>query len=496
MGYAPYEWVGSKLAEHCDEENFMKMAQVASAAISKQDNNSDIFVEAVMLKKNKESLPVEIVGKVIYGENGFPLALQGVTRDITERKRFEQDRLEMAKKLLDTQKIESLNVMAGGIAHDFNNQLSVVLGNLELALDDLPPSSEAKASVMNAIRASERSAELSRQILIYTGSTLHFPVNLDLNELLDKNRDLLKLGVSDHVALDLEIGDRLPHIKGDADQIQRLVMNILINASEAIWDKPGQVRLSTGVVDCDETYLSHSRLQEKPKPGRFVFLEITDNGCGMDVEMQRKIFDPFFTTKFLGRGLGMAEGLGIVKGHHGALFVVSQIGKGTTARVLFPVSKEAQVSDVTNLEVVKTPPVSPETVNLRKTILVVDDEELVRSMVLKRLEILGYDTIAASDGDAGVRIFQTLSNQIDLVILDLAMPKMNGVEALGELIRIKPDVKVILSSGYTEDVVMRSFPGKRPVGVLHKPYKMEELKGELERLLGNRDDLEYKEFCQ
>jgi signal transduction histidine kinase len=244
--------------------------------------------------------------------------------------------------------------MAGGIAHDFNNQLAVFLGNLELALDDLPPDSDAKARVMNAIRASERSAELSRQILIYTGSTLYFPVNLDLNELLDNNRDVLESCVSDHVTLDLEIGDRLPHVRGDADQIQRLVMNMLINSAEAIGDKHGQVRLSTGVVVCDETYLSHSRLQEKPEPGRFVFLEITDTGCGMDVEMQRKPFDPFFTTKFLGRGLGMAEGLGIVKGHHGALFVVSQIGKGATVRVLFPVSKEAQVSTVTNREVVET----------------------------------------------------------------------------------------------------------------------------------------------
>ena len=335
-GYTQHEWIGSRLSEHCDEENFMKMAQVASAAISKQGNSSEIFVEAVMLKKNKQPFPVEIVGKVIHGENGLSVALQGVTRDITERKRFEMERLEIERKVLHTQKLESLAVMAGGIAHDFNNLLMTVLGNLDLDLDDLPSDAEARLSVQNAIQAAERSAELSRQMQIYTGGTLYSPVDLDLNELLEKNRSLLKLGVPGHVTLNLAIGDRLPHIKGDADQIQRLVRNILVNASEAIGDNDGEVRLSTGVVDCDETYLSQSRLEEKPEPGLFIFLEVSDTGCGMDAETLHRLFDPFFTTKFLGRGLGMAETLGIVKGHHGALIVVSQIGKGTTIRVLFP----------------------------------------------------------------------------------------------------------------------------------------------------------------
>ncbi len=458
-GYTQHEWIGSRLSEHCDEENFMKMAQVASAAISKQGNSSEIFVEAVMLKKNKQPFPVEIVGKVIHGENGLSVALQGVTRDITERKRFEMERLEIERKVLHTQKLESLAVMAGGIAHDFNNLLMTVLGNLDLDLDDLPSDAEARLSVQNAIQAAERSAELSRQMQIYTGGTLYSPVDLDLNELLEKNRSLLKLGVPGHVTLNLAIGDRLPHIKGDADQIQRLVRNILVNASEAIGDTDGEVRLSTGVVDCDETYLSQSRLEEKPEPGLFIFLEVSDTGCGMDAETLHRLFDPFFTTKFLGRGLGMAETLGIVKGHHGALIVVSQIGKGTTIRVLFPELKEAQVSSVTDREVVETKTPAPRTLKRRKTILLVEDE-------------------------TGVRIFRERLNDIDLVMLDYAMPRMNGVEALGELIRIKPDVKVMLCSGYTEDDVMPSFPGKRPAGVLHKPYIMEELKGELERLLG------------
>jgi PAS domain S-box-containing protein len=609
-GYTQDEWIGTRLAEHCDEENFLKMAQVLSAEMSKGSESQGATIEAVLLNKKKEPVPVEISGKIIYGENGFPIGLQGTTReisdrknfekallesefryrslfegsrdgivftdmegsikafnaayremlgyteeelfsttyhdltpteweaienrivieqiiprgysdvyekeyickdgrvipvelatfivkragenvgmwatvrDISERKQLEQERLETQEKLLRAQKLESLGIMAGGIAHDFNNLLMAVLGNLDVVLEDLPPDSETRRSVENAIKAAERSAELSTQMLTYTGSTLYHSKDLNLNELLDKNRDLLKLGISDHVTLNLELGDTLPHIKGDAEQIHRLVMNILVNASEAIGDQDGYVTIRTGVMDCDEVCLDRSLLDAKSEQGRFVFLEITDTGCGMDAETLRKLFDPFFTAKFLGRGLGMAEVMGIVKGHHGAIRVDSEIGKGTTIRVLFPLSEKVEERIVKVNDEVETKPPLPSSVHLRKTILLVDDEELVRGLVASRLEVLGYLTITASDGEEGVRVFRARSNEIDLVLLDFAMPRMNGIEAFGELIRIKPDVKVIISSGYTEDVVLDSFPGQRPAGVLHKPYKMEALKAELERLLG------------
>ena len=173
---------------------------------------------------------------------------------------------------LHAQKLESLLVMAGGIAHDFNNQLAIVLGNLELVLADKTLDPDALYSLKSAFEAAERSAELSRQMLIYSGSFVGFPVDVDIKEFLNENSGLMKLCVSKHVTLNLEIYSRVPPIQGDPDQIQRLVMNILVNASEAIGDNDGEVRLSTGVVDCDETYLSRSRLEETPDPGRFVFL--------------------------------------------------------------------------------------------------------------------------------------------------------------------------------------------------------------------------------
>jgi two-component system, cell cycle sensor histidine kinase and response regulator CckA len=405
-----------------------------------------------------------------------------VVTDITERKRSEMERLEIERKL-HAQKLESLLVMAGGIAHDFNNQLAIVLGNLQLALSDRNLDPEAKLSIKSALKAAKRSAELSRQMLIYSGSSLGFPVDVDIKELLNKNSGLMKLVVSKFVSLNLDIYSKLSPIQGDPDQILRLVMNILLNASEAIGDQDGEVTLRSGIMDCDQAYLDRSRLQERPGPGRFVFLEFKDTGLGMDAETQRRIFDPFFTTKFTGRGLGMAEVMGIVKGHHGAIIMDSEMGKGTTIRVLFPVTKAAQEPSVSFTDLGETVPSAPDTNNRQKSILLVEDEEGVRNLVVRRLDILGYGAIVAADGEEGIRIFRERMKEIDLVMLDFKMPRMDGAEAFGELIRIKPDVKVLLSSGYTEDVVLERFPGPRPAGVLHKPYDMDTLKSELGRLL-------------
>ena len=427
---------------------------------------------------------VTFSGIWLIGIFGMFGARNVIKRNISERERADEERLESERKLLHAQKLESLGIMAGGIAHDFNNLLMGVLGNLELALTDPDLAPATRRNIEKATQASERSAELSRQMLIYSGSGFYSPKNLDLNEEAHKTGRLIETNIPKTTTLNFGINDGLPFIRGDEDQIQRVIKNLAMNAAEAIGQKDGDVTLMTGVMVCDETYLSRSRLEEKPEPGRFVFLEVTDTGCGMDAETQHRLFDPFFSTKFWGRGLGMAEVMGIVKGHHGAIIVESEVGKGTTIRVLFPVSTKIQDQPARVIEAVDSKSPVSDSVSGRRTVLVVDDEELVRSMVLMHLEALGYDTIPAVDGAEGVHLFCERLNEIDLVLLDFVMPKMNGVEAFEELIRIKPDVKVILSSGYTEDVVAKSFPGPKPAGFLNKPYKLEAMKAELDRLLG------------
>jgi PAS domain S-box-containing protein len=338
LGYEPQQLLNRNLFDLMDPEEARRVSDIFAALTAFRKPVTGL--ENTNIHRNGHTVVLETNATPFFSPDGTLRGYRGIDRDITERKRLDAERLEMERTLLNAQKLESLGIMAGTISHDFSNHLAFVLGNLELALRQLPSDSEAKASIMNAIEAANSSVELSLQMLIYSGSAFYLPKAIHVNELLNRNPDLLKSSISKYVTLDLLISDMLPPIKGDADQIQRLVMNILVNASEAIGDKGGHVRFSTGVVDCDESCLSYSGLKMKPEPGRFVFLEITDTGCGMDTETLHRLCDPFFTTKSNSRGLGMAEVMGIVKGHHGALFVISQLGKGTTVQVLFPLPKD------------------------------------------------------------------------------------------------------------------------------------------------------------
>lgn len=297
-------------------------------------SNGGVANFEVCFRSQRGDSIVGLVSASIIELNG-ELHILSIIRDITEYKRLEHEKLEIERKIHD-QKLESLSVMAGGIAHDFNNKLTTILGNLELALMDraLPP--ETQHALEKAFGAAKQSTELSRQMQIYTGKVFYSPVSVDINQLLNRNRSLLKLCISKNVTLNLGTYGMVPFIQGDVGQIQRLVVNIMVNASEAIGDKSGEVTLTTGVIDCDETYLNSSRIEEKPSAGRFVYLNITDSGCGMDVHTIERIFDPFFSTKFTGRGLGMAEVMGVVRCHNGAIFVDSRLNEGTTIRVLFP----------------------------------------------------------------------------------------------------------------------------------------------------------------
>jgi PAS domain S-box-containing protein len=483
LGYQITEVVGSSAFQFVHPDDEQPVREMVKNCIEQGVGWNNVAI--ARLHKDGSVRSFESSAIPILDTENHVTGFRGVDRDIVERKRLEAERLEIERKLLHAQKLESLAVMAGGIAHDFNNQLAVVLGNLKLALTNQDLDSATQKVIRSAVAAAKRSAELSRQMQIYTGNTLYHSAFLDLNELLEKNFSLLKLGGSNNVNLNLEINSTIPPIKGDADQIQSLVMNILVNSSEAIGDQDGDVTLRTGVMDCDEAYLRRSRLEEKPESGRFIFLEVTDTGCGMDADAQHKLFDPFFTTKFWGRGLGMPEVMGIVKGHRGAIMVDSDVGKGSSVRVLFPVSNKFRTPGVQTRAAVVTKAPMPESVARRKTVLVIEDEEQVREFCCEWLNLLGYDTIAAVDGAEGVHVFSERMNEIDIVLLDFIMPRMNGIEAFEELIRIKPEVKVILCSGYTEEEIGQRFLGRQPACILHKPYEMDTLKAELGRLLGS-----------
>jgi two-component system, cell cycle sensor histidine kinase and response regulator CckA len=415
--------------------------------------------------------------------HGLQTLLATTAIDITERKRMEEERLELERQLLHSQKLESLGVLAGGIAHDFNNLLTAIIGNLSIVADDLPELPSVREAVEHAMLAAEKAADLTKQILAYSGRGHITAKELYLNKLVQENAQMLRAVIPNTVTLDLQLGENLPIIVVDASQVQQVVMNLITNASEAIGDQAGTIAVLTGVDNCNETYLSRSRTVLKPEAGMFVWIEVRDTGCGMDEETLHRLFDPFFTTKFTGRGLGMSAVLGIIQGHGGAIIVDSEVGKGTMMRVLYPAVRKQEGSMSESRHATPLAKIDAELLHQSGTILIVDDDEMVRFLCDSILRRLGFQTLQAVDGEEAIRIFQDNVTEISIVILDLTMPLMDGVTAFKQILQINPNTKVILSSGYSEQDAIKGFSEQHPAGFLQKPYELETLQTEIERVL-------------
>ncbi len=410
--------------------------------------------------------------------DGRPERLVGVHRDIQAQVQAEADRETLDKQLQHTQKLESLGVLAGGIAHDFANILLAVLGNASLALEDLPLASPVRSNLEQIEQSARRATTLCKQMLAYSGKG-HFVVRpLDLSGIVEEMGQMLQVSISKKAVLRYDLARNLPPVEGDSSQISQVVMNLITNASDAIGDRSGVISLRTGIMACDRHYLSNTWLHEGQPEGLYAYIEVSDTGEGMDAETQKRIFEPFFTTRFTGRGLGLAATLGIVRGHRGAIRVYSEPGKGTTIKVLFPITAEAQASH--DLEVN----------NARGThwsgsglVLLVDDEEAVRTLARRILERVGYAVVSAENGREALRIFKARPAEFSFVLLDLTMPHMDGEQAFRALRRVRPDVPVILSSGYSPEDVTTRFLGKGLTGFIQKPYRPQELVKQLRTIL-------------
>jgi signal transduction histidine kinase/CheY-like chemotaxis protein len=422
------------------------------------------------------------LGKVEYDSRGKPVKMNGTIQDITEYKRVEEEKRKLEQRVLQAQKLESLGVLAGGIAHDFNNLLMVILGHAELAQKEISPMSPARKGLAEITTAARRAADLCRQMLAYAEKATFALERVGLRDLVEEMADLLKTTISKKAILNLNLERGLPPIEADPSQIRQIVMNLLINASEAIGDRSGVITVSVGTTRCDEEYLQKTELRDDLVPGRYVHLEVTDTGSGMDAETQARIFELFFSTKFTGRGLGLATVLGIVRAHKGALKVYSEPGKGTTFKVLFPALEGGG-------NAIRSPDSSPPGDWRGKgTILLVDDEESLVGMETRVLEDLGFTVLTAADGLQAVDLYRERGKEIDLVLMDLMMPHMDGAEAFGELRRLNPDVRVVLASGCSYEYVRSRFAGKRLAGILQKPYTLARLRELLAGLLPKRMD--------
>ena len=425
---------------------------------------------------------VHELGKVESDSRGKPVKMIGTIQDITERKQMEQEKRILERQVQQKQKMESLGVLAGGIAHDFNNLLMAVLGHAELALEEIPPASLVRRNLSEIMTAARRAADLSLQMLAYAGKAVVAVERVGLRDLVEEMAHLLKTAISKKATLNLNLDSGLPPIEADPSQIRQIVMNLIINASEAIGDRSGVITVSVGATRCDEEYLRKTELHDDPSPGLYVCLEVTDDGIGMDAGTRSRIFEPFFSTKFTGRGLGLAAVLGIVRAHKGALNVYSDPGKGTTIKILFPSPEDAGKG-------ARTKGSFPQADWRGKgTILLVDDEESLLALGARMLENLGFSVLTAADGLQAVELYRQRGKEIDLVLMDLTMPHMDGAEAFGELRRLNPGVRVVIASGYAHEEVASRFVGKDIEKVLQKPYTLARLRESLAGLLPERPD--------
>lgn len=438
--------------------------RVAERTVELQTMNDNLL--------NKSSQLLEEIFIRKTAEEELAARNRQLEHEIVTRKQAEDERNKLEKKMQQTQKLESLGVLAGGIAHDFNNILTSIVGNADLALMKINPESPVIDNLRRIEIAAGKAADLAKQMLAYSGKGRFVVESLDLNRLLEEMVHMLEVSISKKAVLRLNLTQNLPSVEADATQMRQIIMNLVINASEAIGERSGVIAISTGCMDCNRNYLNEVWLNENLNEGLYVYLEIADTGCGMSKDTLSKIFDPFFTTKFTGRGLGMSAVLGIVRGHKGAINVYSEEDKGTSFKILLPASgKPIEIFNHDN---------QADDWHGNGTVLLVDDEETVRGIGKEMLQGLGFKAITANDGREALDIFN-MHPDISIVILDLTMPHMDGEQCFRELRQLKPDVKVIMSSGFSEYEVSQKFAGKGLAGFIQKPYKMSVLKEALQK---------------
>ncbi len=433
--------------------------------------------ETELRRKDGSIFPASVVAKKIVWEGQS--AILSTCRDITERKTAEIEHQRLEQEFQQAQKLESLGIMAGGIAHDFNNILQSLLGNIEIAARDIAPDSDAYRHLSNAILSGRQATRLINLMLAYAGKGTIIKKRLNLNELINESLGIMRSAATSAVTIEMSLSEELPHITADNSQIQQVILNMVTNAAESIEHLPGIIKISTGIIECENEQLSKSLLDEKPKPGNFIFLEIRDNGCGMSKETLQRIFEPFFTTKFTGHGLGMSAVMGIVRSHSGAMFVESTLGKGTTFKLLFPESNDVQPFNAEQIISVgeRFTPSSYTTHNF--TILLVDDEKNVLRTCSRMISLCGYTVITACDGMEAVRKYREQADEIDAVLMDLTMPNMDGITAMNKIRTINPLAKIVLASGFNRDELSFQFAEQSPTGFIRKPYSMSELEEEL-----------------
>jgi PAS domain S-box-containing protein len=410
------------------------------------------------------------------------LRVLGAGRDITEARQVEEERRRLEAHMREAQKLESLGVLAGGVAHDFNNLLAVILGNDALAMSEAQPGSRL-AKQLERIRSAAKHAEaLTGQMLTYSGKASLSLKPLDLSGMVEEMSELLEASISKKCRLETFLRHGRTLVEGDPTQLRQVILNLVTNASEAVGDRSGRIAVCTGLMTADAAYLVDTFGSGGLAEGEYAYLEVSDPGDGIDEENRKRIFEPFFSTKFTGRGLGLASVLGIVRGHHGAIKLVIEPGVGTRFRVLLPPATGTALPASTGARTRRTE-------SRGGTVLVVDDDEAVLELAREFLLRGGLDVVTAGGGREAMEILRSdVGGRIDAAVLDLAMPDLDGRETLLEIRRLRPELPVVMASGFREDTNAEGFPNEEIAAFVRKPYEAEELIDAVRTSLVERPD--------
>ncbi|NLI46878.1 MAG: PAS domain S-box protein [Acidobacteria bacterium] len=468
FGYSPEEMVGRSMldliAHDADRERTRRLL-----AELVRDRPTPWTLETQNRTKDGRVIWLRIDWNYRLNESGEVVGFVSVLTDVTARKRAEAERQAIEAQIQQSQKLESLGVLAGGIAHDFNNLLMVVLGHAEMILTDHTLSEQVRGNLADIEKAAQRASELCRQLLAYSGRGRFVIKPVDLNALIQELGRLLEVSIGKNAQVEYRLAEQILPVLADATQLRQVVLNLLTNAAEAMPASDGRITVTTACRHVEEAELEGMVLGQALEAGTYISLEVADTGCGMDPDTVARMFDPFFTTKFTGRGLGLAAVMGIVRSHNGAIACRSRRGAGTTIEVLLPAltGPYSSLSD--------TGPLGVRTWHGQGLVLLADDDPQVRTVSRQMLEKLGLQVIAAADGVGAVELFRARSGEFACVLLDLMMPRLSVEEVLETIRQIAPAVPVVLMSGYSDEETARRFVGHNRLWFLQKPFKIKNI---------------------
>ncbi len=436
------------------------------------------LIETALMRADGSELPV-LMSVYPAGQGGQGRDMLIAAVDSAGRNRSGDEARRALLQQTHSEKLRSLEILAGGVAHDFNNLLVGVLGTADLALMDLSPLSPARGSIEAIKAAAVQASELTRQMLSYSGRGHFLVERIDLNATLRSMAPLLKASVGGKVSVRYRLADDLPPIEADVTQIRQLLVSLTTNASDSIGNRTGEVAVRTHAMRATRSDLAAMYVDEDLPEGEYVCLEVSDDGCGMDAESQARVFDPFFSTKTYGRGFGLATVLSIVRGHKGAIRVDSTVGKGTSFTMLFPASERDRRAAGT-----PAPEEDSGAAAVSGTVLVIDDDASVRQVTEGMLSRMGARVLKAESGAKGVELLREHGEAVDLILLNMTMPGMSGLETVRLLRAVRPDVKVVLCTGYGERATRETFRDEGLTGYLQKPFLAADLNLLLRRVLG------------